>query len=79
MFFLKRKVSLGMYMFYIVVINKQNYCFGRKNSIASRQKDSAFLLYYFWEKNTVMEIMFRTRKKSTNAMLLGSSVHSFIS
>ena len=34
-FFLKREVSLEMYMLCIVVINKQKYFFERKNWIAS--------------------------------------------
>ena len=40
MFFLKSEVLLGMYMFYIVVIKKQNYCFLKKelNCIKEVQK-----------------------------------------
>ena len=49
-FFLKREVSLGMFMFCIVVINKQKYCFERKNSILSSQKDSAFCPLLFLGK-----------------------------
>ena len=40
MFFLKREIST--YIFGIVVINKQKYCFERKKGRASSQKVRAF-------------------------------------
>ena len=48
--FLWEEVSLGMYMFCIVVINKQEYCFERKNCIASSQKGYAFFPILFLGK-----------------------------
>ena len=40
---LKKKVSMGMYMFYIVVINKYKYYSEKKKmNTASSQKDDAF-------------------------------------
>ena len=37
-------------MFCIVVINKQKYCFERKYSVVSNQKDSAFSVLLFLGK-----------------------------
>ena len=66
MFFLKREVLLEMYMFCMVVINKQKCCFKRKNCILHQAKKIVLsLLYYFWEKNTVIENMFKVGKKLT--------------
>ena len=85
MFFLKREVSLEMYMFCIAVINKQKCCFVRRNWTSKAKKIVLSLLYYFRKNNTEIENMFKTRKKSTKnhvdsyyyAMLLGRNVQWF--
>ena len=68
-------------MFCIAVINKQKCCFVRKIELHQSQKVLS-LFYYFWGKNTGIENMFKTRKKSTKnyvdscyyAILLGTNV-----
>ena len=52
--------------FYIVVINKQKYCFERKSWIAMKAKKIMLsVLNHFWEKNTGIENIYKTGKKST--------------
>ena len=59
MFFLKRKISLGMCMLCAVVINKQKCCFERKNWSTSSQKDFwclLFLGFQFYQKETPTQL-----------------------
>ena len=59
--------EVSLEMFCIVVINKQKYCLARKNWIAMKAKIVLSLLYHFWEKNTGIESIYKTRKKSTKS------------
>ena len=45
------------------------FCKKELNCIKSK-KTVLSLLYYFWEKNTGLDNMFKTRKKSTKIMLI---------
>ena len=59
MTFLKRKISLGMCMLCAVAINKQKYCFERKNWSTSSQKDFWWLLFLglqFYQKETPTQV-----------------------
>ena len=74
MFFLRSFIGDVLFN---VVINKQKYCFERKNWIAMKAKKIVLsLLYHFWEKNTGIENIYKTRKKSTKKscgfLLLGN-------
>ena len=60
--------EVSLEMFCIVVINKQKYCFERKNWVAIQAKKIMLsFLYHFWEKNTGIENIYKTRKKSTKS------------
>ena len=83
MFFFKKRSLIGMYMFCIFVIISKSIVLKERIELHQAKKIVLYLLYYFWEKNTVIKNMCKTRKKSRKnhvdscyyAMLLGRSVH----
>ena len=58
-------------MFCIVVINKQKYCFERKNRIVSKPKKIVLsLLYYFSVRESQISLKILTGKKALSNIVL---------